>query len=845
MISTHSLSGILIILAVILTAGCGGGTSSNNATIDGPVGLTQDYAVAYVRRPIPETDTFDVRRVTDFTPGANLIYRDLASPSAAERNITATTLGSLGDVKDVETAFDGSKLIFSMRLPDIEDADPEDQPTWNIWEYDISLASLQRIIPTNITAEAGHDIAPHYLPDGRILFSSSRQQTSKGILLDDGKPQFSAENESLTEPAVVLHVMNADGSDIHQVSFNQSHDLDPIVLDNGKVVFSRWDNTGSVNAIHLYQMNPDGTELQLLYGANSHETGTEEATVQFLQPREMQDGKLLALIKPFTDNWLGGDMLAIDTINFVDNTQPLQTAAGIQTGPAQISLSNGEVHTDDSPSPAGRFSSVYPLWDNSNRALVSWSACRLNIQGTILPCTESNLTNPDAIEARPIYGIFLYDFSAGTQLPLLIPEEGIMYSDVAAAQTRPLPLFIPDKLPGAGLDLSLATLASGVLNIGSVYDIDGVFDDLGSTTTSLGQMLDPAQTPVNQRPARFLRVTKAVGIPDNETLDLSATAFGIGANVMRETVAYAAIEPDGSVRVQVPANVPLSISIVDQEGQRIGRRHDNWLQVKPGETLQCNGCHDASSELSHGRVDSFVKLNSGAPLDGYNFPNTTPTLFANLGETMAETHTRSITNDLIPSADILYTDIWNDPAQPGLKGNDIALRYADLATASPANAACEPWTAGCRMIINYETHIHPLWSRDRLANTCTNCHTTAANSRLPDAQLDLTDGASDQEADHFKAYRELLVDDNEQELAGGILQDKLVAGFDDTGNPIQVPVTVAPPMRINSARNSSRFFDLFRAGGSHTGRLDPAELRLLSEWLDLGGQYYNNPFDAP
>jgi hypothetical protein len=24
-----------------------------------------------------------------------------------------------------------------------------------------------------------------------------------------------------------------------------------------------------------------------------------------------------------------------------------------------------------------------------------------------------------------------------------------------------------------------------------------------------------------------------------------------------------------------------------------------------------------------------------------------------------------------------------------------------------------------------------------------------------------------------------------------------------------------------------------------------AELRLLSEWIDIGTQYYNNPFDAP
>jgi hypothetical protein len=32
---------------------------------------------------------------------------------------------------------------------------------------------------------------------------------------------------------------------------------------------------------------------------------------------------------------------------------------------------------------------------------------------------------------------------------------------------------------------------------------------------------------------------------------------------------------------------------------------------------------------------------------------------------------------------------------------------------------------------------------------------------------------------------------------------------------------------------------------NHAGFMTAAELRLLSEWVDIGAQYYNNPFDAP
>ena len=215
-----------------------------------PDPLVEDIGIAYVKRPL----TFDangaavqpdLREATGFTPGGDLYYRELASPGVAERNLTASFTHGMGDVKDVEVSYDGSLLLFAMRAADIPDADPEDQPTWNIWEYEITTRQLRRVIGSDITAEAGQDVAPHYLPDGRIIFSSSRQQQSGAVLLDEGKPQFAALDEDLNEPALVLHVMNADGTDIHQVSFNQSHDLDPPVLNDGEVVFSRWDNMGS------------------------------------------------------------------------------------------------------------------------------------------------------------------------------------------------------------------------------------------------------------------------------------------------------------------------------------------------------------------------------------------------------------------------------------------------------------------------------------------------------------------------------------------------------------------------------------------------------------------------
>ena len=107
--------------------------------------------------------------------------------------------------------------------------------------------------------------------------------------------------------------------------------------------------------------------------------------------------------------------------------------------------------------------------------------------------------------------------------------------------------------------------------------------------------------------------------------------------------------------------------------------------------------------------------------------------------------------------------------------------------------------------------------------------------------------------------------DNEQELIEGVLLDRLVIVIDQNGDIVfevdeegelildvqgnAIPVTrtvgVGNSMSVNGARSSNRFFIPFSTEGTHEGWLTPAELKLVSEWLDIGGQYYNDPFAAP
>ncbi|MGX5201394.1 HzsA-related protein [Aliikangiella sp. IMCC44632] len=878
---------ILIFVSVLLVASCTGSNGDLVGSGQQPDPVVVDFPIAFVKRPIPvEMDQagnptpvmFELREPVSFNPGAELIIRDRASLSAQDRVLTEGIFeaGALYDVKDLAVSADGSKLLFAMRAPEIENADEDEQPKWNIWEYDVSADNLRRIIASDISAEAGDDVSPQYLPDGRIVFASTRQRQAKAVLLDEGKPQFIALDEDRNVQTLSLHVMSETGENIKQITFNQSHDMHPSVLTNGKVVFSRWDNFAQNNTINLYQVNPDGSQLEILYGRHSHNSGSDNSNVDFIKPREIEDGRLLTALKPSQSNRLGGELAYIDWQNFIDINTQSANASGGSVG--QVSATPYDVRTDNEISIGGRFADLFPLFDGTQRMLMSWSPCRItqldeNNQPYSVDCNAENLAQADVQESDPLYGIWIYNPLNQTQLPIVIAEEGIVYHEVVPLAPKQLPSVIPPLSENASNELLDANL--GVVHIRSVYDVDGV----DVSPLGISAMADPLQSTSADRPARFLRVVKAVSMPDDDLVDLDGTAFGRSqAQLMRDILGYVPIEPDGSVMFKVPADVAFSISIVDANGQRISPRHQNWISVTAGEEKQCNGCHANNSEQPHGRIDAQPSsINLGAAVTGSPFPNTNPALFADEGETMAQVYARiNGVRDL--SVNIEFIDEWTDPNVRALDPS-INYLYQDLTTPSPTNLACmSEWNGLCRITINYIDVIQPLWELprqtfDSMGNlvsdyTCVSCHSPTDEmdqTRVPLGQLELIGTPSVDEPDQLTSYRELMFNDNELELANGALIDRLEPALDANGNPIYetdadgnlildddgnpIPVmntvNVAASMNVNAARNSQRFFNVFNPGGTHEGWLTDAELKLISEWLDIGGQYYNNPFDVP
>lgn len=796
----------LILSLLALLAACSSGSSEpalsacgSSSGTSGSSTVNGDVAIAYVARP-----TGSLGNPTDatmFTAGGELCMREQSSPSAATINITGSQTQGRGDVSDPEVSYDGTKLLFSMRRSAAD--------SWGIWEYNIAGKALRGPIActvgTTSTAPAGDDLDPAYLPDGRIVFSSNRQVTSQPI---NG---FRYLDEYEREPTAVLHVMDSNGQNCRQISYNQSHDRNPTVLQTGEIMYSRWDHIGERNQFSIFTTNPDGTSLFVLYGA--HSPGNS-----YLHPREMPNGQVLSTLMPLSGTNEGGALMQIDIKNYSENDEPAPGVAPGGSGQRQPTAQ--AVNFGMGVSQYGRYSTPYPLWDGTNRALVSWAPSCTAIGNC--PMVANPLTGAlEPNEGTPVYGVYMLDLNTRTTRPVVTAPAGYSVLDPVAIQARPLPNVISDKVP----DPLLAGRGVGVLNVKSVYDTDGQgrmgsavlvtgesIPMTGSGVPDIARLKNPAQTLAAGRVARFIRITKAVPTQPG----ISMEAIGETEFEMQQILGYTEIEPDGSFKIEVPADVPIAITALDKDGRGF-TPHTSWIQVRPGETRTCNGCHSP-------RRDNAL---NAAPIAG-NHPNTL--LAAASGESMAETRTRLYPTVLALKPHLEYSDVWTNSVAAGRAADaQLTIDYSGLTTAVPATAGVN------RGVIDYPTHIQPLWTKARNGGACASCHSDPA-------ALDLSGTTTG--TGRLRSYDELLIGD--PVLVNGqptfqIVDDELMLVREEAQvNPGVARGSHLIEVLFNQELRSARTL----GATNHGAMLNASEKRLVSEWVDLGAQYYNSPRDA-
>src|SRR5262249_17985546 len=140
---------------------------------------TIDFPIFYVKRTIPpNTDDLRMLRAAvlptqnqTVIPRADLFKRQSASPSADEINITMRVTGTNSyDIKDVDVSLDGKAVVFAMRGPLTANMKQKDMPTWHLWEYVVASDDLHEVIPAALVPDESNNVAPHFMPDGRVVF---------------------------------------------------------------------------------------------------------------------------------------------------------------------------------------------------------------------------------------------------------------------------------------------------------------------------------------------------------------------------------------------------------------------------------------------------------------------------------------------------------------------------------------------------------------------------------------------------------------------------------------------------------------------------------------------------
>jgi hypothetical protein len=210
-----------------------GKTSQALVFIKGPLKPPNAWFFSPTLQAYNQTDEGPTYRV-----GFNIYKLDRPEPTG---KVTQLTHFKDGFVADLRVSYDGQRILFSRR-------GGAKDPWWHVFEMNADGSGLRQI-----TRGPYHDVQANYMPDGRLVFSTSR---------------LGGRDEYHGYPSTGLAVMNSDGSDIHCIGFNCGRDLEPVVNTDGRILFVRLEDFYSLPKLEfiLEACLPDGTRAEVLYG---------------------------------------------------------------------------------------------------------------------------------------------------------------------------------------------------------------------------------------------------------------------------------------------------------------------------------------------------------------------------------------------------------------------------------------------------------------------------------------------------------------------------------------------------------------------------------------------------
>ena len=458
---------------------------------------------------------------------------------------------------------------------------PKAQRAYHLYEINVDGTGLRQI-----TRGLYDDLDPIYLPDGGLLFCSTRTN-----------------NYAQCAPwamSAVITRCDADGRDIYILSPSTEAEYSPRCWTTASVLYTRWEyvDKGVQHMQSLWTMWPDGTAQAAYWGNDSP------------RPDHRGEARQIPGTKLVMFNAMAHHSLYVGSIAILDVSQGLNYPHGIHKVTREIPWP--EVGEDPKiPAPAAAanygvsghydaYKTPYPL--SRELFLVSARKATPGFAAGALP-----------LPPKPFSELYLMDIHGNREL-IYQGKQNVFYAQ--PLRQRPVPPVLPRLYAFAGSEKDRPLVRPGVFASSNVFQ--GVPDDVrrmgkklrivewlpknystGIVTTGGGKLgTSDACSAWGQAVVKQMHPKQEWG--DGGLLSGPATNL-YGALSVKQVLGTVPIETDGSVHFQAPPARALYFQLLDAEDRTLITMQ-SWTSLRPGEQRMCVGCHaqENLSPYAHG-----------------------------------------------------------------------------------------------------------------------------------------------------------------------------------------------------------------------------------------------------
>jgi hypothetical protein len=517
-------------------------------------------------------------------PGGGAFVLDEPGRSMACRPLAAGALPE-GSYQHPEVSFDGRRVLFAFCKADTA---PENSIEghhgryYHLYEMAADGTDLRQL-----TDGPFNDFAPRYLPNGQIVFISTR----RGGWHRCGAP--GCENYTLA-------LCNADGSAARAISCHETQEWDPAVLDDGRIIYTRWDyvDRHAVFYEQLWAVHPDGSVPTAFYGNNTFNP------VGLWEARPVPHSTRVIATAGAHHAMTAGSIVLVDVGRGVDGPAPLLRLTPDAPFPESEALLlpnwRSAVPAEPPPSidaqrwPGHCYRSPYPLAEKYFLAAYSFDS----------------LVGEPKPNAPNMFGLYLVDAFGNKEL---------LYRDLNIASLWPIPLGPRPRPPVVASTLAQGGMPTPPLRghvppeaesmpseqrAGHATPGNGsLSQDSGAPGTHDGtffvQDVYQADPPLVRGSIKRLRVVQVL---PKSTPGINRPPVGLAnASPGKQVLGTVPVEPDGSAYFRAPAGVPLALQALDEFGRAVQiMRSITYLQ--PGENAACIGCHEPRTSAPPARA---------------------------------------------------------------------------------------------------------------------------------------------------------------------------------------------------------------------------------------------------